>query len=195
MDFFTCKAAFIEAVNYIRDSIFDPDGVTYDNPDILPVATLEYTDSRKLGRLWDAAVTYQVGDVVTYDFDIYVALTSNTNANPMESGSDWSIFYGNQLASGEYPEKAWVCIDTYQNNGAILGSSGIASVYEVETDVVFQVLFDPSANITNTDYIVAITLEVIGYDTISKVFDKTTAGFKVRLSSTNGIYSIGVSVL
>jgi hypothetical protein len=45
--------------------------------------------SGTVGTIWDASTNYKVGDIVSYDSNVYVSLLDNINKQPDNNSTEW----------------------------------------------------------------------------------------------------------
>lgn len=80
---------------------------------------------------WNATNTYNLNDVVVYDDNMYVALTTNTNVIPTSSSTDWLLFL--KIRKGQI----------YVGTTAPLNPSNNAIWFQTQTDPSQAITTDP----------------------------------------------------
>jgi len=162
---------------YFRNAVFDEAGKTYDDG-VDSVANLEQ-NSRRTAKLWDSSINYIEGDVVSYDFEIYVAKSNNSNKVPPENSADWEIFNTKQLEKGEVLAKAWGMLKiTRSGKGTFRTSYNFESVSQLDSRT-WQFFFSDSANVTDGNYIVQY-MSAGDSSFRATTFDKTATSFKIK---------------
>lgn len=74
---------------------------------------------------WDAAVTYVLGSLVTYNSVNYISIhaTPNLNQNPVTATTYWSVFTGNTSQKVTFP--AWAVGTTYPGGMIVTGTDNL----------------------------------------------------------------------
>jgi len=185
MTFSELKIGLEKWSELMRQVFFDPKGTTYTEPGVDCIANLESSSSRKLGKKWNNTINYLAGDIISYNFEIYLALTNNINIIPENNTGTWKILSLTQLERGSEQAKAWVYYQINLSSNhvpAVLESYNIESV-SVLDPLNYQVFFSAAAFITDTNYAVHITS--LGSKAQNyAVYDKSSTSFKFKFTET-----------